>query len=45
MTDCERRRISEGMMACKPGVRLACQTFVNGSGVVVKRLGARPGET
>lgn len=43
MTDCERRRISEGMMAGKPGVRLACQTFVTGPGVVVKRLGARPG--
>ena len=42
ITDLERLRISEGMMASKPGVRLACQTFVNGPGVVVKRLGARP---
>ena len=40
-TDLERQRISEGMMAGKPNVRLACQTFVNGPGVVVKRLGAR----
>jgi ferredoxin len=42
ITDLERVRISEGMMAGRPNVRLACQTFVNGPGVVVKRLGARP---
>jgi ferredoxin len=41
MTDIERRRLSEGMMAGRPHVRLACQTFVNGP-TIVKRLGARP---
>lgn len=41
MGELERQRISEGMMAGKPNVRLACQTFVNGP-AVVKRLGARP---
>jgi ferredoxin, 2Fe-2S len=37
----ERRTLDGGMMAGKPDVRLACQTFVNGP-AVVKRLGAKP---
>lgn len=41
MSELERRTIDGGMMAGKPNVRLACQTFVNGPGVVVRRLGAR----
>jgi 2Fe-2S ferredoxin len=43
MGDPERKTLDAGMMAGKPGVRLACQTFVNGP-VVVKRLGARPAD-
>lgn len=41
MSEEERRTLDTGMMAGKPGVRLACQTFVNGP-VTVKRLGAKP---
>jgi ferredoxin len=41
MSDAERKTIDEGMMAGKPHIRLACQTFVSGP-AVVKRLGARP---
>jgi ferredoxin len=41
MTDAERDRLAQGMMAGKPDARLACVTFVNGP-VVIRRLGAHP---
>jgi ferredoxin len=41
ISELEAQRISAGMMAGKPNVRLACQTFVTGP-AVVKRLGAHP---
>jgi len=41
MTDAERDRLSDGMMAGKPNARLACMTYVSGP-VVIRRLGARP---
>jgi ferredoxin len=45
MSDSERERLDEGMMAGRPNVRLACMTYVTGP-VVVRRPGARPaGET
>jgi ferredoxin len=41
MTDAERERLAEGMMASRSNARLACMTFVSGP-VVIRRRGARP---